>query len=72
MVVNDSIVNGWNGDVTVASADDGRAFTIQLDNIPENACIKLGASVTCGIRSPSTAPISKERLSSLRITALMS
>ena len=43
MVVNDSIVNGWNGDVTVASADDGRAFTIQLDNIPENACIKLGA-----------------------------
>ena len=43
MVVNDSIVNGWNGDVTVASADDGRAFTIQLDDIPENACIKLGA-----------------------------
>ena len=41
--VNDSIVNGWNGDVTVASADDGRAFTIQLDDIPENACIKLGA-----------------------------
>ncbi len=43
MVVNDSIVNAWNGDVTVASADDGRAFTIQLDDIPENACIKLGA-----------------------------
>ena len=37
------VVNDWNGDVTVASADDGRAFTIQLDNIPENACIKLGA-----------------------------
>ena len=41
--LNSAIVNGWNGDVTVASADDGRAFTIQLDDIPENACIKLGA-----------------------------
>lgn len=43
MVVDESIVNGWNGEVTVASADDGRAFTIQLNDIPENACIKLGA-----------------------------
>ena len=43
MVVNDSIVNRWHGDVTLASANDGRAFTIQLDDIPESACIKLGA-----------------------------
>ena len=43
MVVNDSIVNSWHGDVTLASANDGRAFTIQLDDIPESACIKLGA-----------------------------
>ena len=29
MVVNDSIVNSWHGDVTLASANDGRAFTFQ-------------------------------------------
>lgn len=43
MIVDDTIVNGWNGDVTVASAEDGRAFTIQLSDIPEDACIKLGS-----------------------------
>ena len=42
MIINDTIVNSWNGDVTVGSANGGRAFTIQLDNIPESACIKLG------------------------------
>ena len=43
MVANDSIINSWHGDVTLASANNGRAFTITLDDIPENACIKLGA-----------------------------
>ena len=43
MLINDSITNAWNGDVTVASASDGRAFTIQYDDVPEDACIKFGS-----------------------------
>ena len=43
MLLNDTIVNAWNGDVTVASANAGRAFTIQFDDVPVDACIKLGA-----------------------------
>ncbi len=43
MLVDESIVNAWNGDVSVGSANEGRSFTIQLDNIPEEACIKLGS-----------------------------
>lgn len=42
MLINDSIINAWNGDVTVASARGGRAFTIQYDDVPEDACIKFG------------------------------
>jgi pilS domain protein len=43
MLINDSITNAWNGDVTVASANGGRAFTIQYDDVPEDACIKFGS-----------------------------
>ena len=32
-----------NGDVTVASADDGRSFTIELTQVPQSECIKLGS-----------------------------
>ncbi len=38
-----AIVNAWNGDVTVASADGGRSFTIELTLIPQAQCIKLAA-----------------------------
>lgn len=43
MLINDSIINAWNGDVTVTSINDGRAFTIQYDDVPEDACIKFGS-----------------------------
>lgn len=32
-----------NGDVTVASSDDGRSFTIELTLVPQSECVKLGA-----------------------------
>ena len=38
-----AIVDAWNGDVTVASADDGRSFTIELTLVPQSECVKLGA-----------------------------
>ena len=38
-----AIVDAWNGDVTVASADDGRSFTIELTQVPQSECIKLGS-----------------------------
>ena len=38
-----AIVDAWNGDVTVASADDGRSFTIELTLVPQSECDKLGA-----------------------------
>ncbi len=39
----DAIVDEWNGPITLAPAgDNNENFTIQLDNIPQGACIKLG------------------------------
>ena len=38
-----AIVDAWNGDVTVGSADEGRSFTIELTLIPQDECVKLGA-----------------------------
>lgn len=42
MIAGEDIVNEWNGNVTVEPADDGRAFTVTLDNVPQGAAIKLG------------------------------
>ena len=41
MIAGESIVNEWNGNVTVEPTDDGRAFTVTLDNVPQGAAIKL-------------------------------
>ena len=50
-----AIADAWNGDVTVASSDDGRSFTIELTLVPQSECVKLGASrSTHGNPSPST------------------
>lgn len=39
----DAIVDEWNGPITLApDGDNNENFTIQLDNIPQGACIKLG------------------------------
>ena len=43
MVVNDQIVNDWNGDVTIEPGDGGRSYTITFADVPQDACIKLGA-----------------------------
>ncbi len=38
----DTIVNEWGGNITLASDDNGSTFTIELDNIPQDACTQLG------------------------------
>ena len=38
-----AIVDTWNGDVTVESADNGRSFTIEITQVPQSQCVKLGA-----------------------------
>lgn len=37
-----AIVDAWNGAVTVAPADGGRSFSIELTQIPQDECVKLG------------------------------
>ena len=49
-----AIVDAWNGDVTVASADDGRSFTIELTLFPSlNASSSALSRSTHGNPSPS-------------------
>lgn len=43
MVIDDQIVNDWNGAITVEPADDGRSYTITFEDVPQDACIKLGS-----------------------------
>ena len=43
MLINEQIVNEWNGDVTIEPADGGRSYTITFADVPQDACIKLGA-----------------------------
>lgn len=37
-----AIVDAWNGAVTVAPADGGCSFSIELTQIPQDECVKLG------------------------------
>ena len=46
LVVPPTMLNGDGtaiADVTVASSDDGRSFTIELTLVPQSECVKLGA-----------------------------
>lgn len=43
MLVGDSILSEWNNEITVAPANGGRSYTITMADVPQDACIKLGA-----------------------------
>lgn len=41
MVSGSNILNAWSGDVTVSTGSSSSTFSIQYDDVPEEACIKF-------------------------------
>ena len=37
----DTLKNSWGGDVTLSSDTSNGSFTVEMDNIPQDACIQL-------------------------------
>lgn len=56
--------NAFNGEVTIAEADDGRAFTVKFDGLGKEACVALstadwGSGSGSGLVSVTTGPTAK-------------
>ncbi len=40
-IKGDTLKNSWGGDVTLSSDTSNGTFTVEIDNIPQDACIQL-------------------------------
>lgn len=41
LIKGENLVNPWGGDVTLSSNSANSTFTLEIDNIPKDACVQL-------------------------------